>query len=52
MTKTKKEKIKCELCGWEETGSFKKYNGRTLCNQCYEGEVNNPEHALPSKEEG
>ena len=38
----------CELCGWKE-GSFKKHNGRTLCSQCYGGEVNNLEHALEAK---
>ncbi len=40
---------KCELCSYEQV-QLLVHNGRRICNQCYEGEVNNPEHALPEKE--
>lgn len=40
----------CELCGFSyPPHAF--HNGRILCRQCYDGEIDNPEHALPAKEE-
>ncbi len=41
----------CDLCDHEEIGlELKEHNGRKLCEQCYMGEVDNPEHALPAVE--
>lgn len=44
MTIQIKEQAKCELCEYEDKLRF--FKGRWLCNQCYEGEVDNPEHQL------
>lgn len=41
----------CDLCNNPITAISKKnYNGRKLCGQCYAGEIENPEHALPPVE--
>ena len=38
---------KCDLCGWEiEDGEEYYLNGKTLCWQCWIGEVENPEHMV------
>lgn len=43
-----KEFLKCDLCNYPITAETVKFhNGRKLCEQCYMGEVENPEHALP-----
>jgi len=37
----------CTLCGWtEDTKPLKPYRGRELCDQCYQGEINEPDLAL------
>jgi formylmethanofuran dehydrogenase subunit E len=40
--------INCDLCGYEQGGIMVMHNGRMLCDQCYQGEIENPEHELPS----
>lgn len=40
-------KTKCDLCDYEVIHDVLKFfNGRWLCNQCYIGEVENPELQL------
>lgn len=41
-------KGKCELCDYEED-NLEELNGRKLCHQCYNGEIENPEHQIPAK---
>jgi len=39
--------MKCYLCGYEEEEeNMKELNGKKLCEQCYRGEVGNPEHKV------
>lgn len=38
---------KCDLCGHKEK-NLHPLAGHKLCEQCYLGEVENPEHALPN----
>ncbi len=42
-------KEKCELCDYEEE-NLQEFNGRKLCNQCYQGEIENPEHQIEAKQ--
>lgn len=43
----KYERKKCYLCGWEIPEGEEYYlNGKTLCWQCWKGEVENPEHRV------
>lgn len=39
---------KCELCGWliAELNDVKFHNKKKLCEQCYLGEIENPELTL------
>jgi len=40
-----KDCVKCELCDWL-IAEPKELNNQKLCEQCYIGEIENPEHRL------
>lgn len=40
-----KDLKECELCGWKGR-NMKELSGKTVCGQCYMGEVENPEHRV------
>lgn len=41
---------KCTLCGWDKDELIP-FKGRMLCEQCYQGEINEPDLQLPGREE-